>query len=392
MTTQLAKGSKSSTGSQGGTFTAPRSPASPSTTSTPSPRFLILAEAQFGPLTSKTANSCIRYTPDLVVGVIDSRRAGKTAHDVLGFGGEIPIVASLEEGLRFAPTALLIGIAPQGGRLPEEWRTTIRGAIERGMEIWSGLHTFVGDDKELSELAERRGVAIHDLRRPPKDLPVAGGRVRTVDATVVLTVGADCNIGKMTAALQMRDGLKARGNRVAFAGTGQTGILIDGGGIAVDAVIADFIAGAAEKLVLESAKDADIVLVEGQGSVIHPGYSGVTLGLIHGSLPHAMVMCHQPSRTHVNNNPWVKLPPLSDLIELHEALVRHLRPAPVIAVSLNTYDLSERKAKAAIKAIEKETGLPTTDPVRFDPAPVVEAIDRFHRKRKRARSRRTANR
>ena len=356
------------------------------------PIFLILAEGQFGPLTSKTANSCIRYTPDSVVGVIDSRRAGKTANDILGFGGDIPVLANIEEGLRLGPTALLIGIAPQGGRLPEEWRATIRRAIENGMEIWSGLHTFIGDDAELRALAEERGVAIHDLRRPPTDLPVAGGRVRTVDATVVLTVGADCNIGKMTAALQMRDGLTARGNRVAFAGTGQTGILIDGGGIAVDAVIADFIAGAAERLVLESAKDADIVLVEGQGSVIHPGYSGVTLGLMHGSLPHAMVMCHQPSRVHVNNNPWVKLPPLGDLIELHEALVRHLRPAPVIAVSLNTYDLSERKAKAAIKAIEKETGLPTTDPVRFDPAPVVEAIDRFHRKRKRASSRRAARR
>jgi uncharacterized NAD-dependent epimerase/dehydratase family protein len=367
-------------------------PATPRPHDPATPAFLILAEGQFGPLTSKTANSCIRYTPERVVGVIDSRRAGTTVNDVLGFGGDIPILANLDEGLPLGPTALLIGIAPQGGRLPEEWRTTIRRAIEHGMEIWSGLHTFVSDDEELRDLARRRGVAIHDLRRPPTDLAVAGGRVRNVDATVVLTVGADCNIGKMTAALQMRDGLTARGHRVAFAGTGQTGILIDGAGIAVDAVIADFIAGAAERLVLDAAKNADIVLVEGQGSVIHPGYSGVTLGLIHGSLPHAMVMCHQPSRVHVTNNPWVKLPPISDLIELHEALVRHLRPAPVIAVSLNTYDLSERKAKAAIKSIERDTGLPTTDPVRFDPTPVVEAIDRFHRTRTRATSPRAARR
>lgn len=354
------------------------------------PAFLILAEGQFGPLTSKTANSCIRYAPDRVVGVIDSRRAGKTVQDILGFGGDLPIVANFDEGMRLSPNALLIGIAPQGGKLPAEWRATIRRAIEQEMDIWSGLHTFIGDDPELHELAGRHGVTIHDLRRPPADLPVAGGRVREIDATVVLTVGSDCNIGKMTAALQMRDGLTARGRRVAFAGTGQTGILIDGKGIAVDAVIADFIAGAAERLVLDSARRADIVLVEGQGSVIHPGYSGVTLGLIHGSLPHAMVMCHQPSREHVTNNPWVKLPRLTDLIALHEALVRHLRPAPVIAVSLNTYDLSDRKAKAAIKSIERQTGLPTTDPVRFDPTPVVEAIDRFHRKRTRAGSRQRA--
>lgn len=353
-------------------------------------RFLILAEGQFGPLTSKTANSCIRYTPERVVAVIDSRRAGKTVQDVLGFGGKIPIIATLEEGLRLRPTALLIGIAPQGGRLPEEWRAIVRGAIAHDMEVWSGLHTFISDDKELSELAQRRGVAIHDLRRPPKDLPVAAGRVRHVDATVVLTVGSDCNIGKMTAALQMRDGLTARGNRVAFAATGQTGILIEGWGTAVDAVIADFIAGAAERLVLDAAEKSDIVLVEGQGSIIHPGYSGVTVGLIHGSLPNAMVMCHQPSRKHINNNPWLKIPPLKQLIEMHEALVKPLRPAPVIAVSLNTYDLTDRKAKAAIAAVERQTGLPTTDPVRFDPAPVVEAIDRFHRKRQRTQSRRLA--
>ncbi|MDQ4080481.1 MAG: DUF1611 domain-containing protein [Gemmatimonadota bacterium] len=353
-------------------------------------RFLILADGQFGPLTSKTANSCIRYMPDRVVAVIDARRAGKTVHDVLGFGGKIPIIATLEEGLRLRPTALLIGIAPQGGRLPEEWRAIVRGAIENDMQIWSGLHTFIGDDKELRELAQRRGVAIHDLRRPPKDLPVAAGRVRHVDATVVLTVGSDCNIGKMTAALQIRDGLTARGHRIAFAGTGQTGILIEGWGIAVDAVIADFIAGAAERLVLDAAEKSDIVLVEGQGSIIHPGYSGVTVGLIHGSLPNAMVMCHQPSRKHINNNPWLKIPPLKQLIEMHETLVKPLRPAPVIAVSLNTYDLTDRKAKAAIAAVERQTGLPTTDPVRFDPAPIVEAIDRFHRKRRRTQSRRLA--
>ncbi|MGH7721155.1 MAG: DUF1611 domain-containing protein [Gemmatimonadaceae bacterium] len=344
-------------------------------------RFVILAEGQFGPLTSKTANSCIRYTPERVVAVIDSRRAGRTVHDVLGFGGDIPVVDSLRPALRRKPTALLIGTAPQGGKLPTEWRAIIRDAIEHDLEIWNGLHTFVSSDAALAELAEERGVAIHDLRRPPKELPVAAGRARDVRATIVLTVGTDCNIGKMTAALQIRDGLRQRGRKARFAGTGQTGILIEGWGIAVDAVIADFIAGAAERLVLDAAKGADIVLVEGQGSVIHPGYSGVTLGLIHGSLPHAFVMCTQPSREHINNNPWLKIPPLGDFIRLHEALVAHLRPAPVIAVALNTYDLSERAAREAVERASAESGLPATDPVRFDPAPIVEAIEEFHRER-----------
>ena len=211
---------------------------------------------------------------------------------------------------------------------------------------------------------------------------MASGRVRNVDATIVLTVGTDCNIGKMTGALQVRDALRKRKVKVRFAGTGQTGILIEGWGIGVDAVIADFIAGATERLVVDAAKGAEIVLVEGQGSIIHPGYSGVTLGLIHGSLPHALVMCSQPSRDHINNNPWVKIPPLAGFIRLHEALLEPLRPTKTVAVSLNTYDLSERAAKAAIAQASDETGLPATDPVRYDPAPIADAIERFHRERR----------
>jgi len=344
-------------------------------------RFLVLADGAFGPESSKTANACIRYTPSRVVAVWDGARAGKTAHDVLGFGGAIPVVASFDDGLRHEPNALLIGIAPPGGRLPESWKAVVARGIERGMPVWSGLHTFIGDDPELGPLARRHGVPIHDLRRPPEDIPVATGRVREVKATVVLTVGSDCNIGKMTAALQVRDHMRAHGHRVAFAGTGQTGILIEGRGISVDAVVADFIAGAAERLVLDAAPDSDIVLVEGQGSIVHPSYSGVTYGLIHGSLPHAFVMCTQPSRTHVNNNEWVRIPSLPDLVRMHEAVAAPLRPAPVIAVALNTYDLSDSEARRAIAEAEQQTGLPATDPVRFDPAPVSDAIMRFHQQR-----------
>lgn len=346
-------------------------------------RFLVLAEGAFGPLSSKTANGCIRYTPERVVAVIDSRHAGRMAPDVIGFGDGIPVVGSLDEGMRHEPTALLIGIAPQGGKLPPAWRAVILDAIERGLDVWSGLHTFLGDEPDLAAAATRKGVAIHDLRKAPEGLPVATGKARDVDATIVLTVGTDCNIGKMTAALQVRDGLRERGNRVAFAGTGQTGILIEGWGIAVDAVIADFISGAAERLVLDAAPDADIVLVEGQGSIIHPGYSGVTYGLMHGSLPHAMVLCGQPSRKHVDSNPWVPIPPLSEMVRMHEAVLAPLRPSPVIALALNTYDLSDDEARAAIDRAARETGLPVTDPVRYDPSPVVDAIASFHRARRR---------
>jgi uncharacterized NAD-dependent epimerase/dehydratase family protein len=347
------------------------------------PRYLILADGLFGPETSKTANACIRYTPDHVVGVIDTTKAGRTAEQVLGFGGGIPIVATLDEGLKLKPNALLIGIAPAGGQIPQEWVRLVEHAIEHKLEVWSGLHSFLSDIPQLAAAAKKHGVTIHDLRRPPAKLPVSNGRVRSVDATVVLTVGTDCNIGKMTTQLQLLGALRQRGIRTSFAATGQTGILIEGRGIGVDAVVADFIGGAAETLVLECAKDSDLVLVEGQGSIIHPSYSGVTYGLIHGSLPHAQVMCAQPTRTAINRCEWVKIPPLVEFIRMSEAATSALRPAPVIAVALNTYDLSEEDARTAIETVRRETGLPTTDTVRFDPAPVADAIAKFHRTRPR---------
>lgn len=348
-------------------------------------RFFVLADEKFGPMSSKTANGCIRYTPDQVVAVLDTTQAGRTAQEILGFGGDIPVVGTFEDGLAQRPNALLIGIAPTGGQLPPNWRAWIAKALENRLPIWNGLHSFLGDDAEFAGLSQKYATPIHDLRKPPQDLPVSSGRVvREVDATVILTVGSDCNIGKMTASLQLRDELRRRGERVAFAGTGQTGILIEGWGIAVDAVIADFIGGAAERLVLEAAAAADIVMVEGQGSLIHPGYSGVTYGLIHGSMPHAFVFCHQPSREHVDKNPWVPIPPLRDLIKLHENVMQHLRPAPAIAIALNTYDMSDADARAVIAKTARETGLPTSDPVRYDPGPIADAVLAFHAARRAA--------
>ena len=302
---------------------------------------------------------------------------------MLGFGGSIPVVATLDEARATGATALLIGIAPQGGQLPASWRAIVSGALQHKMDVWSGLHFFVGDDPVFAGLAAQSGATIHDLRRPPLNLPIASGRQMDIAATIVLTVGTDCNIGKMTTQLQLRDALRATGARVAFVATGQTGILVEGWGTSVDAVVADFVAGAAEELVMRAARDADIILVEGQGSIVHPGYSGVTYGLIHGSLPHAFLLCAQPTRTAITNNEWVKIPALPELIALHEAVARPLRPAPVIGVALNTYDLDDRAARAAIQTTQQETNLPCTDPVRFDSAPLVDAIVSFDAARRK---------
>jgi D-glutamate N-acetyltransferase len=242
----------------------------------------------------------------------------------------------------------------------------------------------------LAEKARATGRQLLDLRRPPRDLPVASGLAKDVDALVVLTVGTDCNVGKMTAQLQLVQGLKDRGARTRFVATGQTGIMIEGWGIAVDAVVSDFIAGAAERLVLEGSENADIVLVEGQGSINHPGYSGVTLGLLHGSCPDALILCHQASREYIGDYreaSWLRIPPLTDYIRWYEDIASAVHPTTVIGICLNTFDLGESAARAACERATRESGLPCTDPVRFDPASLLDAVVRAQQAKQATRVR-----
>jgi uncharacterized NAD-dependent epimerase/dehydratase family protein len=342
-----------------------------------SPRYLILADHDFGVMTSKTANCVIRFQPERVVAVLDRALVGQTAQQVLGFGGDIPVVSSVGEGVALGANAVLIGIAPQGGKLPNEWRAWLAEALGSGCDIINGLHTFLGDDAEIAGLARKHGRVINDARRPPTDIPVATGLARDVDALVVLTVGTDCNVGKMTAQVKLVSELNARGVRARFAATGQTGIMIEGWGTAVDAVVADFIAGAAEQLVLRAACDADVVLIEGQGSINHPGYSGVTLGLLHGACPRAMILCHQASREYLGDyreGASIRIPPLSQYIRWYEEIAGAVCPAKVVGIALNTFDLDDAAARAACDAASRDTGLPATDPVRFGAAPLVDAI------------------
>ncbi len=341
-------------------------------------------------MTSKTANSVIRYLPDRVVGVLDRAQVGKTVEDVLGFGGSIPVVGSMTEGLALGPDAVMVGIAPVGGRLPEEWRAWLLEALDAGCDLWSGLHTFLADDPELAKRARERGRQIHDVRRPPPGLPVATGKARLVDPYVVLTVGTDCNVGKMTAQLQLVKGLRAGGLDVRFVATGQTGIFIEGWGTAVDAVVADFIAGAAEELVLRASEPGvDIVLVEGQGSINHPGYSGVTLGLLHGSCPDGLLLCHQATREYIGEYreyEWLRIPPLNDYVRMYELLAGAVHPTRVVGISMNCYDLDPVRARDACDRAAGETGLPCTDPVMFDPAPLVDAVLAGYRTYQKARA------
>ena len=287
----------------------------------------------------------------------------------------IPIVASVDDALAFGPTTALVGIAVQGGRFPPEWRTLLRTCIEHGLDVENGLHEFLTEDEELSALAREHGVELRDLRKPPPELSVPSGENLRVPAKIVLTVGSDCAIGKKTVAVELDRGARARNVRSEFVPTGQTGIAIAGWGIAVDAVVSDFLAGAAERLVVEGhQRGGELLFVEGQGSLVHPLYSGVTMGLIHGAAPHLFVLCHVAGTTEVEGCPGHPIPPLADLVELHERVALPARPAKVACVALNTRDLDDDGARDAIAAAERETGLPADDPVRFGPSKLIDAI------------------
>jgi uncharacterized NAD-dependent epimerase/dehydratase family protein len=337
-------------------------------------RILALAEGRFSPLKSKTANGAIAYLRDEVVAVIDSTMIGKTAQDVLGYGGDIPVVGSLQDGLAHRPSHLLIGIAPPGGRLPESWREQIRTAIKARLHLLSGLHTILSDDPEFEALSREYGVTITDYRKiPPESEVIPKASWTSRKAKVILTVGTDCNIGKMTTMLQLLKEFDKRGRKADFIATGQTGMLIRGRGIAVDSIISDYTAGCIEKEIDQSvAEGYEYIFVEGQGALTHQAYSGVTLGLIHGSMPDAFILCHQPTR--LKDDYGVTLPSLEYAIRLHETVMSHFKPATVLGIALNSVGLTDSESQEWAARIEKQTGLPAVDTFRFGAVKLADAL------------------
>lgn len=332
-------------------------------------RLLILSEGKSDdPHFGKTARGVIRYRPEDVVAVLDSQ-SGEPEHE--GF----PLVRSVDEALLYEPTAALVGVATAGGRFPPAWRELLRDCIRAGLDIENGLHEFLSTDPEMAAIAQEHGVELRDLRKPPAGLNVPTGENLTHGSQSILMVGSDCAIGKMTVALELDREARSRGVKSEFVPTGQTGIAIAGWGISVDAVVSDFIAGATEQLVLEGVRrGGEVLFVEGQGSLLHPAYSGVTMGLIHGSAPHAYVLCHKAGERFVDENELFPIPPLSRLVALHEEISLLARPAKVVAVALNTRDLDDDGARRAIDEAEAETGLPADDPVRYGAGRLVDAI------------------
>ncbi len=326
-------------------------------------RMLIMTEGHLGVFSAKTACSVIRYRPADCVGVLDSAAPDKPLSELVAGLSPLPIFRSVAAALATSPDALLVGIAPTGGQLPPVMRAHIADALRAGISIINGLHVMLNDDPELAELAARHGAKLHDVRDATGCTHVARGRARQMPVRRVLTVGTDCNVGKMVTALELRRAARDAGVDAAFVPTGQTGIMIDGWGLAIDHVLSDFTAGAVE-LMIERVADKPVCFVEGQGSIEHPGYSGVTCSLVHGACPDAMVMCHCPTRTL--HNGWADCPiaPLADQIALYERLLAPLHPGKVVAIALNTVEMTPADAETAIRRIQDDTGLPTADPIR----------------------------
>jgi uncharacterized NAD-dependent epimerase/dehydratase family protein len=341
-----------------------------------------MAHGQFGIWTSKTATCVLRYSKTYeAVAVLDRTKAPGIASDHVGdIGRGVPIMASLQEALRLKPEALLIGIAPMGGVLPQEWRDEIQLALTQGLDVISGLHTFLADDPELARLAKESGSRIWDVRRPTKPERIATGAGLNVRAPVVHTMGTDCNSGKMTTSVEIVREAQRRGIDAAFAATGQTGIMIGcDAGAPIDRIVSDFVAGAAEELVLEcDAKGKALIVVEGQGATTHPSYSGVTVGLMHGCFPDLIVLCHQAGRNakgaYAPGDHRFPTLSLREEIDLIERLLKPVSGGRVVAVALQTPGLSESAAQEAIRQCAQETGLPTTDPVRYGAGVLLDAV------------------
>ncbi len=342
-------------------------------------RIAILAEGAFEWHYGKTATGVIRYGKDTVVAVIDSTKAGQDVSQALGasIGRGIPVVRDINEALNYQPDTLLIGIAPMGGALPAAWRWQLLTAIEAGLNIISGLHFFISEVEELRTAAEKRGVTIWDVRRPPAQNRVAQFIPHRPGSHTILVVGSDCATGKMSTALELDREASSRGLSSAFVATGQTGIMISGNGLPVDRIISDFVAGMVEEMVLDFTNKYDWAFVEGQGALNHPGYSPVTLGLIHGSMPDAMIFCHNAGATAIEGYTYCPLPSLKRMIALNEdtvSWVRPERPCKVVGLSIITHGLSEQKAREALKQAEDETSLPATDVIRFGAGILMDAL------------------
>ena len=338
-------------------------------------RFVVLCHEAFNYIKNKTGNMLIRYRPDEVVAVIDREKVGSNCEKEIGVGGDTPVLASFNDSLYLEPDTLVIGNATQGGFISEEYRKEIVSALNAGCDVISGMHQFLNDDEGLKSLAKEKKVKLIDLRMPPEPPHFPTGSWHDRKAPVLLIVGTDCDTGKMTTAWELSKRLRERGRRVEFIGTGQTGILLSGSGVPIDAVKADFMAGEIEHLIDNVPSDTELIIVEGQGALTNQFYAGVTLGLMHGAMPDYMLMTHDPTRDlDVTDFPMTTM---RHVMDLHLDLMKAFRRSKFIGINLLTFAYDEDKAIKVIEDSQREFNIETTDLVRFGNKGLIDAIEKI---------------
>jgi len=323
----------------------------------------------------KTGLTLLRYGRAPVVAVIDRQFAGESLSELTGIDCDAPIVDSVAAALPYQPDVLVIGVAPSGGVLPDSWWQEVKQGVAAGLSVVNGLHTPMASEPELQKLL-KQGQKIWDIRQEPPGLVVGSGKAQSLQCHRILTVGTDMSVGKMSASLELHRAAQRQGINSQFLATGQAGVMIAGEGIPLDAVRVDFAAGAVEQMVMDCGNDYDLLIVEGQGSLLHPG-STATLPLIRGTQPTGLVLVHRAEQTHIHRCTHIPIPPLPEVIRLYETVAYAggaFAPTPVVAIALNTGNLDQESAQEAIEQVQVETRLPCTDVVRFGADLLIEAV------------------
>ena len=322
-------------------------------------QIVILAEKKLDPIISKMAVIAIRYLNDQIVAVIDSTYAGKSVEEVLGYGGDIPIYSSLEESLQHQPNTLIIGVLPRGGAVPSEWYPLIISAIQNRMNIINGLQEFLSTIPEFSVLSKKYGVKIIDLKMNKESYHLAKGKAKDFRSKIILTIGTNHNAGKLTTTLELVRELQKRGKSADWLPTGQTGIMIKGKGTALEMVRGQYISGEIESATAKIDGNYEYIFIQGQGALHNTVMAPVTIALLQGTLPDAIVLCHRLTENGLNKEY------ILSLIQIYETILSHIKPAKIAAVSLNTYKISDEKALQVIQELSQFLNLPVSDPVRF---------------------------
>ncbi len=343
----------------------------------------MLAQGKFGSFGGKTANDLVIYNGRFfdVVAILDRSKAGKTSREFLPIAAsDVPIVASLGDARKFRAEALVIGVAPIGGRISAEHRQIVKEAVKNGLDIWSGMHTFLSDDKDLVRLAARSGATIHDLRRPPKDLRIWSGEAARTKAARVTVMGTDCDVGKNITTMELASKAAELGYSVGVVATGQTMLMLgtDAGSV-IDSIPADFTPGEVERHILKlDEAGKDIIFTEGQAAVLHPAYGQVSVAILYGSQPDAVCLAHDPFR-RCRGGFKVRMPSLKDEINAIESLCKTTK---VVAVSVMGGNQTSIEISRAARRVERETGLPACDAMR-ESNKLINSVSQYLKLKKR---------